>query len=278
MGVPLRSVAPASALTRGDYRNIQCSPGVAVRVPRDAAVEDEICRVVARLHCVGHPSQQDLSRLLASQKAKPETYVALKGLKCEYCLRHQPPPAPRSTALPRDAVCHFGELISMDIFYIHSVTVVTIQVLGIVDREVLHLVARIWFQCYGCPQEVVTDCDGAFRGEFSERLVMRGVHHRIISGEAHWQLARAERNNFVLKHMLVRLQDEQWAQTRSSLTCHLCLIQCLHARNSMLSRNGRSPFMAAFGRTPRVPTVLQDTRNTAVQLESLESPAICAEA
>eukprot|EP00971_Amphidinium_carterae_P053794 1059449-Amphidinium_carterae.1 len=180
----------------------------------------------------------------------------------------------------------------MDIFYIHSVTGATIQVLGIVDhathlqaagrlpgreaREVLNLVARIWFQCYGYPQEVVTDCDGAFRGEFSEHLVMRGVHHRIISGEAHWQLAGAERNNFVLKHMLVRLQDEQWAQTAEQFD--LCLIQCLHARNSMLSRNGRSPFMAAFGRTPRVPTVLQDTRNSAVQLESLDPPAVRAEA
>eukprot|EP00971_Amphidinium_carterae_P221321 4393676-Amphidinium_carterae.1 len=77
-------VAPATALLPGAFRLVRCSPGVTIRIPKDSNMPEEVCRMVTKLHCAhGHLSQQDVSRLLSSQKARPEAYAALKGLGCD---------------------------------------------------------------------------------------------------------------------------------------------------------------------------------------------------
>eukprot|EP00971_Amphidinium_carterae_P132972 2633234-Amphidinium_carterae.1 len=64
--------------------------------------------------------------------------------------------------------------------------------------------------------------------------------------------------------MLVKVLDELVASDLDTFDLALC--SCLHAKNSLVSQSGRSPYMGAFGRSPRVPSELLDSRNTPVSL------------
>eukprot|EP00971_Amphidinium_carterae_P039326 773010-Amphidinium_carterae.3 len=53
---------PDELVADGDFRLVRCSPGVTIRISKDSNMPEEVCRMVAKLHCaLGHPSQQDLT-------------------------------------------------------------------------------------------------------------------------------------------------------------------------------------------------------------------------
>eukprot|EP00971_Amphidinium_carterae_P326605 6457493-Amphidinium_carterae.2 len=59
--------------------------------------------------------------------------------------------------------------------------------------------------------------------------------------------------------VLTRVCDEVTVFNRRDLQA--ALIASTHAKNSIVQRNGFTPFCATFGRHPRVPTALLDWRN-----------------
>eukprot|EP00971_Amphidinium_carterae_P216236 4292372-Amphidinium_carterae.1 len=64
--------------------------------------------------------------------------------------------------------------------------------------------------------------------------------------------------------MLGKVLDQETTLSLAGFDAALCA--CLHAKNCLVSQSGRSPYMGAFGRLPRVPTELMDARNTPVSL------------
>eukprot|EP00971_Amphidinium_carterae_P041036 805917-Amphidinium_carterae.1 len=90
-------------------------------------------------------------------------------------------------------------------------------------------------------------------------MTANSVNHRLIPPEAHHQLGKIERHNWLLKGILIKLADQLAATTVEDVK--RILPAALHGKNSCVQRSGHSAFAAAFGRQPRVPGSLWDERN-----------------
>eukprot|EP00971_Amphidinium_carterae_P229973 4564278-Amphidinium_carterae.2 len=144
------------------------------------------------------------------------------------------------------------------------------MVLGIVDTATSYHVAKrivsrdakltlrafasAWMNPFGVPLEVMADADGAFKGAFSDALTSIGTHLRHVPADAHHQLGKVERHNYVLKLMLRKMVDQLVVADEHQFD--LALLMATHAKNDMVRKAGRPPSMAVFGRCPRLPSQL----------------------
>ena len=105
-------------------------PGISVEIPQ------EIRSSVARLHLnLGHPSRQELCRLLAYEGNLPDAvYDCVRKLRCATCERLKPRQPPRPSGQPSIVVGQFGDELQMDVFYCRTLTSETFIVLGMVDK------------------------------------------------------------------------------------------------------------------------------------------------
>ena len=219
----------------------------------------------------GHPEPNELILFVSQQGASLAVIKAIKALRCAACDRSRKPKRPRPAKLPE--VCQTSQpfdRVLLDVFYQEDCRGKTRPFLGVIDDAMLlHTIGRlpnreaeqvwkvfrnIWLIPFGLPLEVVLDLDGSFLGYFEERLNELGVNPIYWPAEAHYQIGRIERHNYVAKLMVNRLTD----------TLGLCedeeidemAVQVAHAKNSNTRRRGRSPYQAAFGRIPRLATAL----------------------
>ena len=240
-------------------------------------VPPEICQVVARMHCaLGHPAEADLVRMLSHQGASVTSILAAKALHCEFCKRHKPMRSPPPTSAP--VIGQWNDRLQMDIFYVHDLSHRQVLVLGAVDMATSYHVARriesrdsavvlkaftsMWLTPFGMPLEVYSDADGAFRGQFSDALTTLGIHLRHVPADAHHQLGKVERHNYVLKLMLRKILDQLAVSSLDQFD--IAIVMATAAKNDMIRRAGRPPSMAVFGRCPRLPSqLLADSENHA---------------
>lgn len=161
-------------------------PGISSEIPSD------IRSSVARLHLnMGHPSRQELCRLLAYEGSLPDAvYECAKKLRCATCERLRPKQPPRPSGKPSLVVGQFGDELQMDVFYCRTLTSTTFIVLGMVDKAtglqqaivisdrsgdtVFEALEKAWLQPYGIPIHVSCDPDTSFRGNFQDRLTALG--------------------------------------------------------------------------------------------------------
>ena len=88
------------------------------------------------------------------------------------------------------------------------------------------------------------DADGAFEGEFRDRIQDAGVHLAVIPPEAHWRIGTVERRNAILRSVLERLIDENAVVNGDALDW--VLLAAIQAVNSSTASKGRSPYQAVF--------------------------------
>ena len=233
-------------------------------------VPPEIRRSVARLHTnLGHPSPQELSRLLL-HRGIPNAAVleCVKKLHCATCERLKGPqqPRPASSTVPSTA-SQFNELVQGDFFYVRLATGQAIQVLGLADtatgfhqaavlrtkgaKETYDLLDRIWLRPYGLPARLLLDPDPLFQGDFDDMLSTVNVQVDFCPAEAHWVIGMVERRNAVLRTILERLISDHSASTVDDL--EYLISPAIHSMNSFITNKGRSPFQAVFGRVPQMP-------------------------
>ena len=87
-------------------------PGLTTDISFDGVtgVDQRVKRSLARLRLnLGHPSTQELMRLLAHQ--------GLQGMRCSTCERLKPPQEPRPTSMPSLVAGQFGDELQADVFY-----------------------------------------------------------------------------------------------------------------------------------------------------------------
>lgn len=237
-------------------------PGLSSQVP------PEVRSSVARLHLnLGHPSRQELSRLLAYEGNLPDVvYEAARKLCCATCERLKPKQAPRPSGQPSMVVGQFGDELQMDVFYCRTLTSQTFIVLGMVDRatglqqaviipdrsgdSVFEAFEKIWLRPYGLPLHVSCDPDTSFRGNFQARLQALGCMVEHCPAEAHHIIGMVERRNALLRTILEKLIDQFAASTVEE--CSTLLAASCHAINTSVHTHGRSAYQAVFGRQPRL--------------------------
>eukprot|EP00971_Amphidinium_carterae_P100221 1982114-Amphidinium_carterae.1 len=115
----------------------------------------------------------------------------------------------------------------------------------------LHALLSAWITPFGIPLEIKADLDPAFRGKCAEGLAILGAEVIHVPAEQHSQLGRVERHNAVLRTALLKLIDEQGVARGSDMDP--AIAAATHAKNHLMRKADVSPFVAAFGRIPRIP-------------------------
>eukprot|EP00434_Breviolum_minutum_P010232 symbB.v1.2.009030.t1/scaffold568.1/size186168/6 len=231
-------------------------------------VPQEVKSAVARLHLnLGHPSRQELSRLLAYEGNFPDAvHECARKLRCSTCERLKPKQPPRPSTQPSMVVGQFGDELQMDIFYCKTLASETFMVLGMVDRATgLHQAIilpdrnsettfdcfeKVWLRPFGLPIHLSCDPDKSFRGSFESRVQAMGCIIEHCPPEAHYVIGMVERRNALLRIILEKLIDQFAASTVDQ--CSALLAAACHAINAGIHTHGRSAYQAVFGRQPRL--------------------------
>ena len=240
-----------------------------------ADVPQEVCSAVKRLHLnLGHPTEQELLRLLAYQGAISKHMItAVKHLHCSSCSRNKPPLKPRPSAMPVANMGQFNDTIQSDVFYCRDVVGTNYAVLGIIDQStLLHQACRLqdmssnhtleifrnlWFKPYGFPGTIRTDPGTNYGLHFKQYVERHGIWLEIIPAEAHWRIGLIERRNSVLRDIFERIIDAESIFNVNDFD--QALDSAVFALNSMTYTHGRPPYMAVFGQIPRIGAgLLQD--------------------
>ena len=231
-------------------------------------VPQEVRSAVARLHLnLGHPSRQELNRLLAYEGNFPDAvYECARKLRCSTCERLKPKQPPRPTAQPSMVVGQFGDELQMDIFYCKTLASETFMVLGMVDRATgLHQAIilpdrnsettfdcfeKVWLRPFGLPIHLSCDPDKSFRGSFESRVQAMGCIIEHCPPEAHYVIGMVERRNALLRIILEKFIYQFAASTVDQ--CSALPAASSHAINTGIHTHGRSAYQAVFGRQPRL--------------------------
>ena len=237
-------------------------PGLSTTVPQETRA------AIARLHLnMGHPSRQELCRLLAYEGDIPESvYECARKLRCATCERLRPPQQPRPSTKPHFFAGQFGDELQMDVFYCRTLTGHTFATLGMVDRatgfhqaciindrnsdHVFEKLEDTWFKPYGLPLRIMCDPDTSFKGSFQQRVQALGCVLEHCPAEAHHIIGAVERRNAILRIVLEKLIDQFGATEIPQ--CETLLSAACHAVNGNIHTHGRSAYQAVFGRQPRL--------------------------
>ena len=222
---------------------------------------------VSRLHRnLGHISGKELIKLFTLNGITSDVFMKLcKVMECKTCNRAKGPSQPNPAAPPQ-FIGLFGDQVQMDIVYVRDLTSRNYIVLGIIDEAThLHVAIRIpsrkpadtfrafrtaWITPFGAPLILRTDPDGSWGGEFAEQLDAIGCFFDPVPPEAHHRIGSIERHNHLLRIIIEKLVESQGCVTEEHFDN--IIAAATFAKNSGTRSSGRPPYVAAFGRIPRV--------------------------
>ena len=235
-------------------------------------------RALLRLHNnLGHPSTQDLIRILKHSGASSDAIAQAKDLECTVCQNCRRPYA----ALPAKAThaTVFNEKIGLDVKYLQGwKTNQRVPCVSIVDyatsfqvvapifesetAEILKGVLRdSWISWAGVPQHLEMDPSkpnlSTALAEFCENA---GIHVHHTAADAHWQLGKVERHGQWFSRIFDKVCDEDPPTSGDSFVDRV--IHTQQAKNQLITEAGASPHQLVFGRSPNIPQdLLQDNPN-----------------
>ena len=193
-------------------------------------------------------------------------YEAIDDLRCESCLRVKGPPRPPPSGIPQSVYLQFGDVLQIDLVYVRDISAKNFCFLGIIDEathlhmalimssrvpdEISYQFTTYWARAFGFPLKIKADPDPSFRGAFEENMDKAGVYMDYIPAEAHNKIGLIERHNATLRDLMERTIDSR-AVTGAAQMEQAAIAACF-AKNSQTWSSGRPPFIAAFGRIPRM--------------------------
>ncbi|CAE6942423.1 RE2 [Symbiodinium sp. CCMP2592] len=223
-----------------------------------------------RLHQnLGHPRAEDLCRHLRLAGCEPHIIKAVKGMKCETCEATKGAQVARPTTLPR--LLDFNSCVGIDLMYVHDANDVrhtfltmvdwatTYQVVAKLDREtgpdVEKAFNNMWITPFGPPTAVSIDLDGKVQAGVARLCDWHNIKTRDVAAQAKWQGGVTERQIGWFKGIWDRVNyelnlQEDDIEIAGTLVCA--------AKNELQGRCGHSPVQWVFGRSPRLPSELQD--------------------
>ena len=235
---------------------------------RPIKLDDNTKRALCRMHRnMGHAHNNELKKLLAMKGINdPAIHDAVTYMKCTSCERTKAPPKPNPTASEVPDFGQFGDKLQGDVFYLRDINSKNYPILGVIDETThLHVAARLpsrlptdvaqvlrqlWLTPFGFPLTFKTDVDGSFQAEFDDQLSEGGTFVDFVPPESHHRMGLIERHNATLRTLAERIVDAQAAT--GDMDIDRVLTAACFAKNSCAWHAGRPPYVAAFGRIPRV--------------------------
>ncbi|CAJ1354878.1 unnamed protein product [Effrenium voratum] len=235
---------------------------------RPIKLDDNTKRALCRMHRnMGHAHNNELKKLLAMNGINdPAIHDAVTYMKCTSCERTKAPPKPNPTASEVPDFGQFGDKLQGDVFYLRDINSKNYPILGVIDETThLHVAARLpsrlptdvaqvlrqlWLTPFGFPLTFKTDVDGSFQAEFDDQLSEGGTFVDFVPPESHHRMGLIERHNATLRTLAERIVDVQAAT--GDMDIDRVLTAACFAKNSCAWHAGRPPYVAAFGRIPRV--------------------------
>ena len=247
---------------------------------KDIRLSQEARQAITRLHRnLGHPHASDLKKMLAMNGVKnQQLYDAVEALECDACLRTRGPTRPGPAAIKPDGFMQFADAVQMDIFYVRDIRAANHMFLGIID-ECTHLHMAIllenrtpeeisnkfrshWARAFGFPLRIRTDPDGAFRSTFESDMDTAGCFVDYVPPEAHHRMGLIERHNATMRTLMERIIDAQGVVGKEDM--EMVAVSSSFAKNSCTWSAGRPPYIAAFGRIPRIGLNLLSDENALI--------------
>jgi hypothetical protein len=217
---------------------------------------------------LGHASILDMLRILKHSRAGPDILELCRGFSCSVCESRKDPKIARPTAVPHTtAPLRYA---SLDVKHLPGWEPnQRIKALNVVCRisslqqmtpfrevensdVIRRLYRQSWTRPYGRPKWLKFDAGRTNLGQlFLDSLEQDGTTAIDAPGEAHEQMGQVEVQGRWFEDILVRVIDqchpsnyEEWCE---------CVDQTVSAKNSLMRRNGYSPYQLVFGRNPEVP-------------------------
>ena len=215
---------------------------------------------------LGHPAQPDLTRaLIQDGKVEPDAIELSRRLRCGTCERSKRPGIPRPSSFK--VIGAFNSKLCIDFVYVTDANQDNHAFLHLLEpngsfnvfwpcdtREPGHvydLVTMLWCSWAGYPKELWVDQDGAFQGEFAEKMRSNGVILDHPPAAAHWQVGEVEAYNRAFQHLAAKLVDELSLAGERDMKTLACAAGA--AMNDKIRTAGCSAYQWVFGKNPSLP-------------------------
>ena len=215
---------------------------------------------------LGHPAQPDLTRaLIQDGKVEPDAIELSRRLRCGTCERSKRPGIPRPSSFK--VIGAFNSKLCIDFVYVTDANQDNHAFLHLLEpngsfnvfwpcdtREPGHvydLVTMLWCSWAGYPKELWVDQDGAFQGEFAEKMRSNGVILDHPPAAAHWQVGEVEAYNRAFQHLAAKLVDELSLAGERDMKTLACAAGA--AMNDKIRSAGCSAYQWVFGKNPSLP-------------------------
>ena len=244
--------------------------------------QKKLAPILAKLHKnLGHPSQADLTRaLIQDGTVEPDATELSRRLRCATCERTKKPGIPRPTSFK--VIGSFNSKLCLDFVYAPDANKDNFAFLHILEPngsfnvfwpcptrepgQIFDLVTLLWCSWAGFPKELWIDQDGAFQGEFAERMRNMGVNIDCPPAEAHWQVGQIEAYNRAFQHVASKLVDALNLAGERDMRTLACAVGA--AMNDRIRSAGRSAYQWVFGKSPVLP---QDILSPDGKFEALQA-------
>ena len=236
--------------------------------PNASNIDRSIKAAVARMHKnMGHLPPAEILKLLALNGITSDQVIkATKAMVCSACQRAKPPKPPNPASSHPQYLGQFADNVQADIFYLRDMSSKNYPILGMIceathlhaairleSRQPIHVAKALreaWVRNFGFPLRLSVDDDGAFKSDFMNFCDEGGTFVDFIPPEAHYKLGTIERHNGTLRMLLERIVDSTPCTSPEDLDN--AIVSALYAKNSATWSSGRPPYIAAFGKIPRI--------------------------
>ena len=196
---------------------------------------------------------------------EPEATELSRRLKCAVCERSRRPKIPRPSSFK--IIIAFNSKLCMDFVNIADVKHTMYQFLHILEPngsfnvfypsptrdpgDIWDLFTLLWASWAGFPARLWADKDGAFEGEFLEKIRSVGTIVDNPPAEAHWQAGEVEAYNKVFRDVARKLIDEMSLEGDRDMKTMACAVSA--SMNDRIRSAGCSAYQWLFGKNPQIP-------------------------
>ena len=186
-----------------------------------------------------------------------ERELIVLDTSCDYCLKHKRAHPRPTVALP--LAYQFNELVTMDLkkingtWILHCCDYVTRfssahALMSKDSDEVMEKLFECWISVFGPPEKILTDNGGEFvNDKWQSMFAAFNILHKDTASEAPFQNGICERHNDLIGHMTQKVMEDVKCKIE------IALMWAIHAKNSLISVLGFSPYQLVFGKNPNIP-------------------------